>query len=410
MGYSKSTLRLDARRLKRDVTPVLLVGGINNVRAFGLGGIPVIVAWTHRDSPAMYSRYCAGTCILPGRDSGKAVVEELLRVGDDLAEAGFARIPLFCGEDHYLAVLNEYRNELQTRFLLALNDPPVASALINKASFQDLAEMRGLPVPRRLNWDELEGFAAPVLVKPVTKTDSHRNDALRSFFLEGSKGRVFESGVEPLLGNPDAREMADILVLQEHVPGDDRSIWSFHGFADESGEVLGWFIGRKIRTCPPHTGESSYLELAHEDTLAALGHEIARKIPLKGIFKIDFKRSSASGKFYMLEVNARCNLWLYLGARNGVNLAAIACEYLARGSRPAHVAMRTDYRWLNMRLDFQAYRSLSSMGELGFMEWVWSLVAFRKVYSLFCWDDPVPFLWQMFQRARAIPRRIRRAL
>jgi hypothetical protein len=54
--------------------------------------------------------------------------------------------------------------------------------------------------------------------------------------------------------------------------------------------VLAWFVGRKIRTFPALTGDSSYLRLAHDASLVALGREIARRPWPRGIFKMDFKR------------------------------------------------------------------------------------------------------------------------
>ena len=74
-----------------------------------------------------------------------------------------------------------------------------------------------------------------------------------------------------------------------------------------------------------------------------------------------------------------------------MNLALI--QYLdLTGQQPA---ARHEYlegvKWLASIEDFRAFRQYHEAGELGFRDW---LKSFRgaKVFALFAWDDPVPFL------------------
>jgi len=174
--------------------------------------------------------------------------------------------------------------------------------------------------------------------------------------------------------------------------------------ADENGKVLDDFVGRKVRTHPPRTGESSFIELVHDETLRALGARIAAQVPLKGVFKMDFKRDPASGRWYLLEVNARCNLWHYLGVANGVNLPRVACEYAVRGERPASpTPYRTAFRWLSLELDARAFLELRREGSLSFAGWLASIFISRNVYNVFAWRDPGPWLrfWSLRLTRRA---------
>ena len=61
------------------MTPVVLLGGLNVVRALGLAGIPVIIASSERRTPSMASRYCSGVIELPPIAEREAVVEALVR-------------------------------------------------------------------------------------------------------------------------------------------------------------------------------------------------------------------------------------------------------------------------------------------------------------------------------------------
>jgi D-aspartate ligase len=385
--------------------PVILLGGLELVRALGMAKIPVIVASSDRRTPSMASRYCAGVIELPPFAQREAVVEALIR-----ASRYGARAPLFYDNDDRLALVQDYRAALAPHFALLLNEPGLGEALLDKSRFQALAERRGLPVPRRIDWEALDAASGPVLVKPKTRTAWEDSSVLRHLFGGVGKARVFTSGREARANALVARLAAE-LAFQEYVPGGDDAIWSFHGFAAPGGEVLAWFVGRKIRTFPALTGDSSYLELARDDALAALGRSIAARLELAGIFKMDFKRSSESGQFHLLEINTRFNLWHYLGAKNGVNLPRVAYEFLTLNQRPPRAAARTRHRWLSLRHDLRAYRELSSRGELSLAAWLRSLAYAPMVYALFSWSDPRPFVRYWTQRIRAaLSRRMHRWL
>ncbi len=66
----------------------------------------------------------------------------------------------------------------------------------------------------------------------------------------------------------------------------------------------------------------------------------------------------------------------------------------------------TRYRWLALRYDRRAYRELHARGRLNFARWLLSLAYFPKVYELFSWTDPMPFLryWKTRLQAAAARR------
>jgi D-aspartate ligase len=386
--------------------PVILLGGLNVVRALGLAKIPVLIASSERRTPSMASRFCAGVIELPAFTDRDAVVETLVRAGRRLAADHGAPLPLFYDNDDRLALVQDYRAALAPHFALLLNDPGLGDALLDKSRFQGLAEHRGLPVPRRIDWDALDAESGPVLVKPKVRTAWDHSSVRVQLFGRAGKARVFASGREAR-ANALVAQLAAQLSFQEYVPGGDDSIWSFHGFAAPGGEVLESFVGRKIRTFPALTGDSSYLRLARDDGLAALGREVAKRLSLAGVFKMDFKRSRSTGRFYLLEINTRFNLWHYLGAVNGVNLPHTAYEFLTRNKRPERSAALTHYRWLCLSYDWRAYRE----GQLSLAAWLLSLAYRPMVYDIFSWTDPKPFFRYWATRIRAaLARRMDRWL
>lgn len=399
--------RFDANR-----PPAVLIGGVNLVRALGLAGLDVIVASFDPAEPAFASRYCKGRVVLPRLENSDAAANALVNLGDRLASAFGRRVPLMYGSDGALRLVQAHRERLQRYFLFLLPDADVGEALIAKDRFNAFARHRGLPVPRSLAWNgegpgTVRGTPDAVLVKPSDKIDWHDSPLCRELFGGDGKARVFDSGPQAA-DDPRVAAFHRQLTFQVYVPGTDSDQWSFHGFADEHGEILASFIGRKLRTYPAVTGESAFIELAHDASLARVAREVARLCPLKGPFKMDFKRDPRNGRWHLLEINARYTLWQYLAASNGINMMAVAYECLLNGKAPAEVpaAETRGLRWLSLQLDFKAYRELASRGELDFLSWLASILASRNIYNLFAWDDAGP--WRALWRAR-LARRWRRS-
>lgn len=381
--------------------PVVLVGGLNLVRAAGLAGLHAVVATSDPAEPALASRHCAEAVMLPPAEPRAAWIEALAAVGARLREDHGRRVPLFVGGDDPLEAILAHRDRLAREFLLPIAPPGIAEALIDKDRFQAFAQSRGLPVPPALTWGvNLRRHPGPVVVKPRAKRGWHASALCQRLFRGDGKALVFDTGAraaaEPLVGLH-----AEELVFQAYVPGGDEDQGSFHGYADASGTILASFTGRKLRTYPVGTGESAFIELTHDPALAALGSECARRAGLTGFFKLDFKRDARDGRWWLLEVNARCTLWNYLGAVNGLNLLRVAHDDLVHGRKPEWTRWSTTYRWWSPALDRRAFAQLRLRGELGAAAWIASLAASRTVQDVFAWSDPGPFIKLAAARLRS---------
>jgi hypothetical protein len=78
---------VDPRRFSAARPPAVVLGGLNIVRAAGLGAIPVVVASSNARDAAFASRYCRGRILLPSTEDPHAVAETLLRAGERSAAA-----------------------------------------------------------------------------------------------------------------------------------------------------------------------------------------------------------------------------------------------------------------------------------------------------------------------------------
>ena len=261
--------------------PVILLGGLELVRALGMAKIPVILASSERRTPSMASRYCAGVIELPPFAQREAVVEALIRASPRGA-------PLFYDNDDRLALVQDYRAALAPHFALLLNPPELGEALLDKSRFQALAERRGLPVPRRIDWEALDAASGPVLVKPKTRTAWEDSSVLRHLF--GGGGFQPEPEVMQAEMTIDFRDailgttMA-LTVNGESIPRDDITFVVKTLLAP--GEDIGWAgIGMKSAASSLDSATGIFVLEALERVNAELGTATAIITHNAGIRKI----------------------------------------------------------------------------------------------------------------------------
>ncbi|WP_197041149.1 carboxylate--amine ligase [Chondromyces apiculatus] len=367
-----------------------------------MAGIPVILATRDPDDISRHSRYVQATTVLPAeRDQGAAA---LIALGDRLCAALGRRALLVYGSDKDLDLIYHHRKELADRFLFVLNDEELAWSLLDKERFSRLCVAAGVRAPRTLDPSEdlsaLASMREPLLIKPRRKTAW--KDIQRELFGGHAKARVFATRRD-LLDHPSFARLRGELLIQEHIEGATSDLLSFHGFADTDGNLLASFCGRKVRTFPAFAGESSLIEVAHDDEVDAMGKDVTARLGLKGPFKIDLIRDAHTGMLYVLEINARYTLWHYVGAASGVNLPVIAYDLLVHGRRP-ETSLRPEARrrWLNFYRDWLAFREQRDEG-LTLGAWLLSVARPGTVYEAFAWRDPAPFArWASSAVARKV--------
>lgn len=380
--------------------PAVVLGDLTLVRPLAWAGIPVVSVLTEKDDVTARSRYVRETCVVPGyTEAARAeTANALMALGQRLADETGGKIPLFYGSDGHLALLFRYRRELAQTFLFLINDEVTGPALLDKEAFADLCTARGVSAPRTARVrpgvdfvSELRSLRAPLLVKPKRKTDWY--DIHDGLFEGKGKARRFESAQE-LIDHPAFERFQDRLLVQELIEGTAADLLSFHGFADAQGELLASFCGRKVRTFPAFAGESALIELCEDPAVDAEGREVARRLGLVGPFKIDLIRAPGNQGLFTLEVNARFNLWDHLGAADGVNLLAIAYDYLVDGRRPVVTPQaHPRSRWQSLYRDVAALYAEPVLRPAAVLDWASALWRQPLVHETFDWRDPMPFAY-----------------
>ena len=382
--------------------PAVLLGDLNMLRCFVGSGIPVVLAGSNPDEVTLRSRHAKQRVSIAPLDDTERALRDLERLGRSFPE----KPVLYYGTDQQLLFISQNRERLEPLFRFRLPEPELIEKLVDKRQFASLAEELGLPTPATLCSRDVSGadevirrMPLPCVIKPNVHIGWFKHKALQA---EGPR-KALRADTQQELAELYAeveRHTADF-VIQQYVPGGEDEIYSFHAYMDRAAVAIGQFVGKKIRTFPREAGLSTYLELVKEPRVVALGMDVIRRLGLIGPVKIDMKRDPRSGRFYVLELNPRFNLWHYLGSVSGVNLPLLAYADLVGAPLTRPRDYKTGVRWLSFGNDFRSFvRSYRPSGELGVFDWLSSLRG-PKVYDVFAWDDPLPFLSGLLKYGKA---------
>ena len=382
----------------------VLHGDLNMLRSFAGTDVRTVVLASDPDAPIFLSRHCGQRRLIAdvNAEPGAALADllELGRLHDDL--------PVFYyGDDATLLLVSRNREALAARFRFLMPEAGLVEALVDKTLFAALARERGLPVPRTVASTEARTarevarlLGPPWILKPFCHLGWRTSKAVTGLGVGPVKALRADTERELARMIERVESFSAGFVVQEFIPGGEDHVYSFHAYLDARGRALGSYEGRKLRTYPRCAGISTYLEIVDEPALARVGFEVVERLGLVGIVKLDFKQDPETGRFYLLEVNPRFSLWNHLGTAAGVNLPLLAHRDLtgqpAQPAQPACPGMR----WLSLADDARTFfRDYAPAGELSLKGWLGSLRG-PKVFDVFAWDDPTPFLVDLCRTLR----------
>ncbi len=312
----------------------MLHGDLNMLRCFAGTGVRTVILSSDPEDPCFFSRHCGQRRLI-----ADAAVDPTGALADlrELGKLVPGRPVFFYGDDAMLLLVSRHRKELGDRFRFLLPAATLVEALVDKLRFAALARELSLPVPRTVTSTEHRTGAEiaaelplPVILKPFCHLGWRTSPAVLGLGAGPLKALIARDGdeLQRMVGQRMASFSPDF-VAQEFIPGGEEHVYSFHAYLDAERRPLGHYVGRKIRTYPRRAGVSTYLELTVDPELTRIGFEVLARLGLAGVVKLDFKRDPDTGRFYLLEVNPRFNLWNHLGAAAGVNLPWLAYRDLA---------------------------------------------------------------------------------
>lgn len=388
----------------------VLCGDLNMLRCFVDAEIPTIVVSSDPKDITFNSRYCQHKEVVanPLKESDKTV-QDLVKLGERFSE----KPVLFYGDDTMLLLISRNRKLLAKYYRFLLPEPDVVEGLVDKIQFARLSDSLGFTVPRTIVSNQIKNIgdvmkylSPPGILKPKTHIEWFRSNTIMENGGKPRKALKFNDLDEFKYLYNSIKKFTDEFVIQEYIEGGADNIYSFHAYLNAHLEPLAYYVGRKIRTYPKESGVSTYIELVEEPEVVRLGLDILKKLNFVGIVKIDFKRDIRRGRFYLLEINPRFNLWNYLGAVCGINLPLIVFFNLLGQNSIHYEDYRTDVRWLSFGSDLRTFlRDYRKEDNLSIGGWLLSFKG-KKIYDIFSWRDPYPLIISFSHYLKALFRRI----
>ena len=382
------------------------------VRSLGRAGIQVDVAWHQPDSAAVRSRYIASAHDIPpfrmDDDLWKTrMIELVTREKFDLV------IPC---HDSCLVPLQQHRADLEPNGRFYLISDAAFAVFFDKFRTSELAQALGIAVPREMRVNNLEDleramnrFEYPVVLKP------------RGSFNPGNPASRHE--VRKVYGKEELRQAfhalagAEPLALQENVLGRGVGV----ELLMRSGEVLLAFQHVRLHE-PPRGGGASYrMSTPLTPELLNASVRLLNALDYTGVAMVEFKVDPKTGRWALMEVNARFWGSLPLAVAAGADFPLALFQMLVEGRTEFKNNYRvgvccrhweSDAEWLlaNLRADGTdptlTTRPLSGL----ITETVKNLILLRERSDTLTLDDPKPAWHELSKLVRRALSGARRKL
>jgi len=362
--------------------------GLTAARCLGRSGISVHGFDIDTQRAGFRSRYCrAQVCPDPLEQP-----EDLVRFLRQRAGDGAAKVALLPTSDLFFLFLSRHRARLADKFLMSLPSEEVAESVVNKRGLYELAAANGTDFPQsyfpRSYGEALavkDSLRYPAFIKP------YWGHQWRRHFGGIHKGFKTHSPDEFLARFREVLDSGHPALVQSYISSADDNLFSVSLYVSQAGDVLAAFPRRQVRQFPPNSGTVSLAVSERNPELVASAMHFCRSIGYRGIAGLEYKLDRDDNRYKLLDFNPRLMLSDSLTAYCGINLALM--QYLdVTGQRPAACGQYPEgVTWLDSMADFHSFKQYHERGELGAKDWLKSL-ARARVYALFAWDDPLPFL------------------
>jgi predicted ATP-grasp superfamily ATP-dependent carboligase len=345
-----------------------------------------------------HSRFCAPLDVPSDGGGAGDVAGAWARFLLGPASDGLRGAVLLACCDEAIELMVRHRAVLAARFRLDDSNPEAQLAMLDKLATYRAAEAAGVPTPRFWVAETRGGLHAvreelifPLVVKPRL---SHVFEA-RS----GKKLLIARDFAQAVAAFDAVAATGSGALLVELIPGPDDRLCSYFTYLDADSRPLFHFTKRVIRRYPALSGTGCYHVTDWIPDIGELANRLFRRVALRGLANVEFKRDDRDGQFKLIECNARLTASDALVARSGLDLAAFVYCRLVGRPPPAMDQYRTGMRLWDPLRDFQAYLELRRAGQLAFPQWL-SSVMHRQTFPYFEWRDPLPALARLMHPVR----------
>ncbi|WOH36502.1 hypothetical protein RI844_14140 [Thalassotalea fonticola] len=379
--------------------------GLATIRGLAEGHLKVYaILFEHRDA-IQYSKYSQTVKFKNSMQNEKQFMAELLAFVSSLA----TKAVIFPSKDSQALFLARHKQALSP-FLIMPN-----------TSYEQLRDI--------ICKDRLHG-KAPANVNLIPSIISPSAAELKSWCAENPGPyflKPFYQGIacchfsDKNIQFPDSNSLISYakqnglngVIVQRFLKGGDGYIFDCYGLCNFDGEVVVRATHRRFRQLQPDTGTTTYGEipanLSVEDENAILDatKELLDTLHYHGIFGIEWLQDKNTGKFYLIDFNARPFSSIGHLTSCGLNLPLLSYQELIGenlSSIPEIPKLKHKY-WMSFTRDLDSFLTKRTQKEIHLVAWLTSIL---KCRSFAYWDfrDPLPALFQFALLLKRLTKKI----
>ena len=363
------------------------INGLGVVRSLARAEIPTVVLDDDLRRPTMRTRH--------GRKrrieslEGEAFLSALTALRRE-----FETDPvLFLTQEKSVATVSQNYGQVAQFYRISMPALSIMGTLMDKARFQAAAERLGAPIARAVILAAETDLASarqlryPCVLKPLVKSAAYDLRFKKAYKVEDY------AAVEQLF--MDIKEYSDT-ILQEWIEGGDDAIYFCLQYRSREQEPVASFVGRKLRSWPPHVGGTASClpapEVAAE--LETLTNGFFSKIGFFGMGSMEFKRDGRTGQFFMIEPTVgRTDFQEEVATLNGINIPLAAYAYEAKCPIDGVAVPLRSAAWFVSPIDRWS-RDLQPDKNVVVPAGTRRFDAVRR------FDDPIPWIYSSLERLR----------
>jgi D-aspartate ligase len=375
------------------------VQGLSNTRSLGEKGIPVWICDTNR-SVATYSKYCNGYSICPDYNSYN-LVSHLIELNAKNHLNGWLLLP---SNDHAVRTISQNQKELGAIYKTFTSPIELIERIQDKHNLLSFANQIKIPIPQVFDFENnndefINKLKFPLIIRGKDGLDFYQLFKQKIFKINNKQ--EFLHVTEKIY----CKSLDKKILIQELIPYNPKNTTiSFCAFCS-NGEVLTFWIGRKLGEHPIPFGTATSSKSIYNDKVEKLGFKLIEKLCYTGICEIEFLWNSQSKEYQLIEMNARTWLWVSLAKRCGVDFAYLTYQFVNKQTIHFPSSYKKNIYWYNPITHFAMIVFLLLKCKINFLRAFYIPFFAKKENALFNWKDMKPGIIYLFNVVKFIKSR-----
>lgn len=239
----------------------------------------------------------------------------------------------FAPTEHYVDLLVRNAKDFDFSYHIPYPEPEWAEKLLKKSEFYKILEDIGVPYPKTFIADR-ENYKNLDLDGEIFLKADEYDDFIASDIKIKQKGYHVKDKAEAIeiLENIYDSNYQGHVIAQDFIYGGQGTEYSLNGYRSKDGKVSMVLARNLLSDMRPMWVGNHLVQVDHEDReMYEIAEKIVNHLSYEGLFNLDFKKDSQSGRVYTLEMNIRQGRTFYYSTLAGVNLIKIATEDMILG-------------------------------------------------------------------------------